>query len=760
MLRFLSHTGSCPFNDVAKGIQGGRMREACVCARFIVGLFFLLWAADVVAALTVGNRQLISATRVGRVIYEITYRVDLTNTGPSVTNATATVTSTSPDSVIVDGALDFGDVPAGATITSTDTFSFRQNRLVAFDPTALHYAVSATPVSGDITPPQISISMPDGTQVDTASVTISGTATDETALAGVTVNGVSAILSANTFTLSVPLIQGDNPVTAIATDTAGNTAAASIIVTRIAPLPAPKITSVTPGSATAGDLVSIAGSNFAARSGSAPLVMLNQQGGGTVNAPVASFDAANITLSVPPSAASGNVTVSVNGQTAVSADTLTIMASGDFALSPNPAGVTLIQGANTSVDVRISGSGSFSQAVDLSVSGVPAGITAAFTPRTIAAGQPGALTLTAPAGQATGFSTLHVSATAIVGGIALSRSADVTLNVQPVTTSFVGRTVVADPTETPLAGVTVELLGLDGAGGATGCNAQTASDAAGNFAFTNLPPACVGEQLIRYDGSTVTSPAGEYAGVDLNYRIVDGQVSVSPVLVHLPRIDNGETVMVVQNNNTDQTFRFSSIPNLSITVYAGTTLTMADGARPNPFPLTAVRVPIDRLPDEMPADNGLTPFIVAFQPANGDSSQPIAVTFPNTVDTPPATTVALMTLDPTQGKMVSYGTGTVSDDGLRIDPDPDPARLGKRYGLVHFDWHGPSGPSPNQIDPCPNGPCGGDPVHFASGLVVDRRTDIAIPAPGGGISIRRTYRYCEPWRATRRRVDRDRCSWI
>jgi hypothetical protein len=38
---------------------------------------------------------------------------------------------------------------------------------------------------------------------------------------------------------------------------------------------------------------------------------------------------------------------------------------------------------------------------------------------------------------------------------------------------------------------------------------------AGNFSFTNLPPECTGGQLVRYDGLTVTSPPGQYAGVDL-----------------------------------------------------------------------------------------------------------------------------------------------------------------------------------------------------------------------------------------------------
>ena len=64
---------------------------------------------------------------------------------------------------------------------------------------------------------------------------------------------------------------------------------------------------------------------------------------------------------------------------------------------------------------------------------------------------------------------------------------------------------------------------------------------------------------------------------------------VSPVLVHLPRIDNVETFLVTQNSQVDQSYKFKSIPNLSVTVYAGTIFTKQDGTQPDPFPPTADR---------------------------------------------------------------------------------------------------------------------------------------------------------------------------
>ena len=280
-----------------------------------------------------------------------------------------------------------------------------------------------------------------------------------------------------------------------------------------------------------------------------------------------------------------------------------------------------------------------------------------------------------------------------VSGIYVVQSTPLTLNVQSVTTSFLGRTVIGNSSETPLAAVTIKMLGLDENGNTTGCTGSTVSDGGGNFLLNNLPALCIGPQLVGFDGTTVTSPAGTYAGVNLVFTFALGQVTVSPVLVHFPRIDNVETFLVTQNAPANQSYAYTTIPGLSVTVYAGTTFTMPDGTQPNPFPVAAVQVPIDRLPDAKPqVPTMMRVFIVAFQPANATTNEPVAVYFPNTINTPPGTDMALMTLDPTHGQMVPYGTGTVSSDGTQIVPDADPAHPGHLYGLVHFDWHGPMPP--------------------------------------------------------------------
>ena len=160
----------------------------------------------------------------------------------------------------------------------------------------------------------------------------------------------------------------------------------------------------------------------------------------------------------------------------------------------------------------------------------------------------------------------------MIDGIPVSQSTTAALAVTAPTTSFLGRTVVDNTTQTPLVGVTVTMVGQNGGGSATGCTGSAVSDAAGNFALTNLASNCLGPQLIGFNGNTVTSPAGTYAGLQLVFTLVNNTVVVSPVLVNLPQVNTAETFNVLQNDTVDQTYSFTTIPGLSVTVYANNDL--------------------------------------------------------------------------------------------------------------------------------------------------------------------------------------------
>jgi RHS repeat-associated protein len=527
--------------------------------------------------------------------------------------------------------------------------------------------------------------------------------------------GIVTVINATTATVQVKpdttATTGPRDVV-VQTGTQTATASGAFTVNPVTTAP-PTITSFSPLSVSIGSLVTVTGTNLAPLAGTSAQVNIAKQGGGTISAPVGTVSATSLTFTVPAGATTGPFSILVNSGTATSAQAVTVTPSTNFTLSAAPGLANLIQGQSVTIAASLASSTGFNQLAALTATGVPSGVTAAFNPMSITAGQTAILTLTAPTNQPIGLSNLTVTASATVQGFPVSQSATAQLSVQAPTTSFLGKTVVSDSSETPLTGVTVSMLGLDGNGNTTGCTGSTVSDGAGNFALLNLSAMCVGPQLVGYNGTTVTSPAGKYAGVNIVYTLVLGQVTASPVLVHLPRIDTVETFFVTQNASTNQSYSFASIPGLSVTVYAGTVFTLQDGTKPNPFPLAAVQVPVDRLPDLKPqVPTMIRAFIVAFQPANATTNEPVAVYFPNTLNTPPGTDMVLMTLDPTHGQMVPYGTGSVSSNGMQIVPDADPAHPGHLYGLIHFDWHGPMPPPPPMTNPAPPGngpgPCSSD----------------------------------------------------
>lgn len=521
----------------------------------------------------------------------------------------------------------------------------------------------------------------------------------------------------------------------------------------------PSISDFTPKSGSVGMVINVSLNNFNVITGTTPQVSVPGLNGNSLVVSASSFSATSLAFVIPAGAGSGPFSVTFGQQSATSRTALTVTPSSTFGLQVSPSSVNLLQGQTIDYAVAISSGNGFNGLATLAVSGLPAGVGFAFRPTQITAGQTALLTLTAAKDQPPSASTLTVGASASIEGQTISQTATTNLRVEGVTTAFLGRTVVADNDETPIAGVAIKFLGKDGSGNTTGCSGRMTSDAAGNFALTNLSNACIGPQLISYDGSTATSPAGKYAGVNLVYTLAAGQVTSSPVLIHLPRIDDKETVQVKQNSSTDQVFTFQTIPNLTLTVYAGTTFTLEDGSQPDPFPLIAIDVPIDRLPDKMPSSALVTPFIVAFQPANAVASQPVAVNYPNPLNVPPATHGTLMTLDPTRGLMVPYGTATASPDGTQFIADADRSHPGHNYGLVHFDWHGVATSTrmlanngcPECVPPppgatCPPATCAltSSPIDLSSGTETLAVTDVAIGGARGSLTLTRYYRSNNP----------------
>src|SRR5262249_42926050 len=157
---------------------------------------------------------------------------------------------------------------------------------------------------------------------------------------------------------------------------------------------------------------SITGSNFISATGTGPQVTLGKQGGGSIAGPVASFDSSHIAMVVPAGAATGPLTVTVGTQSTISTAALKNTTPSTFSMAVGPSSANLIQGQSAAYAVSLSSSGGFNQLAALSVSGLPAGVTASFKPQQITAGQTSILTIVAPVNQPTGTVNLTILATA------------------------------------------------------------------------------------------------------------------------------------------------------------------------------------------------------------------------------------------------------------------------------------------------------------------------------------------------------------
>lgn len=158
-------------------------------------------------------------------------------------------------------------------------------------------------------------------------------------------------------------------------------------------------------------------------------------------------------LQVGAAAAAGASTLTVRATgtgvsdaTATFALTITAVQTGSFALSLSPTSLTVQQGASGQVTVNVARTAPFTGAVALAASGLPSGVTAAFSP-TSATGATATLTLTAAATAATGTTTLTVRGTGT--GVA-EQSATLSLVVNPVSTGGEGTWRICGYETTPL----------------------------------------------------------------------------------------------------------------------------------------------------------------------------------------------------------------------------------------------------------------------------------------------------------------------
>ena len=155
-----------------------------------------------------------------------------------------------------------------------------------------------------------------------------------------------------------------------------------------------------------------------------------------VTPPANGSAASTLTLTASSSATTGTATVTITGTSGSTTHTTTISLTVNTAAQPNftigasPSSVTVTQGGNGTSTVTITSQNSFSSATTLSASGLPSGVTAAFSTNPVTPPANGSasstLTLTASATATTGTATVTVTGTS--GSLTHSTTISLTVN--------------------------------------------------------------------------------------------------------------------------------------------------------------------------------------------------------------------------------------------------------------------------------------------------------------------------------------------
>jgi subtilase family serine protease len=151
-----------------------------------------------------------------------------------------------------------------------------------------------------------------------------------------------------------------------------------------------------------------------------------------------------LTLTASSSATTGTATVTITGTsgsltaTTVLALTVNAAASPNFTIAASPTSVTITQGSNGTSTITITSTNSFNSATTLSATGLPSGVTAAFSTNPVTPPVNGSvtstLTLTASATAATGAATVTITGTS--GSLTHSTTIALTVNSSSGTKNF------------------------------------------------------------------------------------------------------------------------------------------------------------------------------------------------------------------------------------------------------------------------------------------------------------------------------------
>ncbi len=526
----------------------------------------------------------------------------------------------------------------------------------------------------------------------------------------------TAVVTQATRTALTVLVPNDAVTGPVTVQTEGGTATSpsDFVVDNF---PAPAITDFNPKRGPVGTQVTITGTNLKVNANDPAVTFAGSNG--RLPALVSSASATQVQATVPNGAITGLIQLTHAGGTAPTATPFTVDTEQDFQLTVAPAATTAVQGGAANYVIYVTSQQStFSQLASLTATGLPPGVSPTFNPAQITAGANSTLTLNLSGTLSPGSYAFTIHAVASVSGHDLEHTAGATLNIMAGgQTTLSGRVLSTE--QEPIMGATVSLDG------------RTAmTDAAGAFLLSGVTAGAARPLMV--DGRTASAPNRTYPIIIEPASIVAGQANVVPYVFYLPPIDTQYEVEVVPGQNTVATN--PRVTGLQMTIPAGANLRNRDGS-----PVTRVSItplPIDRTPAPLPA-NIKTGLVYTSQPGGAITDIPMPVVYPNLLGVDPGTRVELFAFNHDTVQWYIYGYGRVSADGRTIAPEIDP-NTGRPYGLRDFSWHYPSagpGGDPGE-DPCAHG---ANPVDFATGVKIEKTTDIEFGGARGVISLTRVY---------------------
>lgn len=264
---------------------------------------------------------------------------------------------------------------------------------------------------------------------------------------------------------------------------------------------------------------------------------------------------------------------------------------------------------------------------------------------------------------------------------------------------------------------------------------STTSDRSGRFLVESVG---AGRQLMIVDGRTAGTSRRDYGVFKVGLDLREGRTNELPYTNWMPRLDTRHAVTISSPTTEETVLTTPYIPGLEVRLPAGTIVRDIDHQPVREVSITPV--PVDRPPFPLPVGVDV-PIYFTVQPGGaylesvaGGWPTGARIVYPNYYRLKPSTELDFWQYDPEEKGWHTYGVGRVSPDATRIVPGPGVAVYEFTGAMVGFASFAPAQGPP----PC-NPSEAADPVDLATGLYVDRHTDLSI-SDVVPVALTRTYR--------------------